>query len=808
MLIIRKVKGKDLSIEVNLARGVKRLNRVIPKKYYIDFKIDKGGLRISKFRTDDDIFQPKSANEIIKNNIVYISKDSETSKIQKELVGFFKKVGTDVFLIDLCRFCVIDGYLTGTTSRFLLYHDEKICLTCAKKEIEREMSFRNIKFSNKILDILKRVRDVDRVLEMFDPNRDPMSDPGLTLLDRMSADKDGKKVSVSKFKLRPSLLDYLSRAGVKEFLPVQTMALESGLLEGGDILISSATASGKTLVAEMAGLMALEKGKKFIYLTPLVALANQKYEDFKKRMPKRYRISIRVGMSRIKTREDLVIIDSDISADVIVGTYEGLDFLLRSGVDIGNIGCVVIDEVHMISDPERGYRLSGLMARLRTLHPDAQMVCLSATVGNPEEISKDMGMECVLYDKRPIPLERHLIFRDENRKRSLIARIVKNEWDNVSKTGFHGQTMVFTNSRLKCSQISQYLSNKGIRASAYHSGLSYAERKRVEKAFWKQKIQCVVTTAALSAGVDFPSSVVIMESLSMGAEPLSVGEFHQMLGRAGRPGYHEKGKVYLLVDPLKKVRNVSEDKMAFDVLDGELEPVDLFLDEDQELEELLACYAAGRRGISDYNKNSLWPLPMNKKDKLMENGLLRNDKVTPLGRAIANSFLSIKDSMRMIRSINKDPLETSIKVLPFENVYISNSLQSMLDTNSVRLFSGEVLEKIENADAIAKLPLTARDIVLNIIMEFFCCDCGVPYCEHPPQNISRKMLELRFSGLSPKQIFNYFSKEYSLLLYSGDVFSYLDQVVHKLEAMERIALAMDKPKTAKKARSYIKRIEG
>jgi len=808
MLVIRKIKGKQLSIEVNLVRGVKKLNRIRPKKYYIDFGRDKDKLRISKFRTDEEMFQPKMAHEIIKNNIVYISKDEETSKIRNDLVSFFKRIGTDVFLIDLCRFCAIDGYLTGTTSRFLLYKDDKICLTCAKKEIEREMRFRGIQFSDKILEILKRVRDVDRVLLMFDPNNDPVKDPRITLLDKVPADKDRKKYPVKNFDLSPTIGSYLSRMGIKDFLPVQSMAINDGLFDGNDILISSATASGKTLIAEMAGLRALDGGKKFIYLTPLVALANQKYEDFKKRMPKRYKVSIRVGMSRIKTKEDLVVIDSDITSDVIVGTYEGLDFLLRSGVDIGEVGCVVIDEVHMLSDPDRGYRLSGLITRLKTIHPGAQMVCLSATIGNPEEISKDLGMRCILYDKRPIPLERHLIFKDDSKKRDVIRRIVTMEWDLVSKTGFHGQTMVFTNSRLKCSQISQYLVTKGIKASAYHSGLSYNERKKVEKNYWQQKIQCVVTTAALSAGVDFPSSVVIMESLFMGAEPLSVGEFHQMLGRAGRPGYHERGKAYLLVDPLKKIRNSPEDKMAFDLLEGDVEPVDVFLDEDQELEELLACYSVGKRDIGKFNENSLWPLPLGNKEKLVKNGLLRGNSVTPLGRAVSNSFLSIKDSIKIIKSINRDPLETSLRIMPFDNVYLSSSLQSLMDTNSVRLFSGEVLEKIENADAVSKLPLSARDTVLKIVMEFFSCDCGVPYCEHPPQNISRMVLELRMSRMSPKQIFNHFSREYNLLLYSGDVFSYLDQIVHKLEAVERIATAMGKEKIARKARSYIKKVEG
>ncbi len=59
----------------------------------------------------------------------------------------------------------------------------------------------------------------------------------------------------------------------------------------------------------------------------------------------------------------------------------------------------------------------------------------------------------------------------------------------------------------------------------------------------------VVTTAALAAGVDFPASQVIFETLAMGKDWLKVGEFQQMQGRAGRPDYHDLGKVVILADP-------------------------------------------------------------------------------------------------------------------------------------------------------------------------------------------------------------------------------------------------------------------
>ena len=808
MLIVRKIRGKSLSFELNLIKGVKKVARVRPAVHYLDLQDEGGKLRIARFRTDEEYLQPKAANDLIRTNIVYLSKDAETAALHGILVPFFRSLGAKVYLIDLCRYCAIDGYMTGTTSRFLLYHGEKICLVCAKKEIEQEMRFRNIAFSPKVLDVLRRVRDVDRVLKMFDPAADPVRDPSLSLIDRVPADAKARKTPIGSLALPSDVYGYLHRAQISSFLPVQTMAIDAGLLSGSSLLVASATASGKTLVAEMAGVMALGRGKRFMYLTPLVALANQKYEDFKKKFAKRHSVAIRVGMSRIKSPGDLVITDTDYHADVVVATYEALDVILRSGASMGDIGCVVIDEVHMLSDPERGYRLAGLIARLQTLHPSAQVIGLSATIGNTIELASDLGMVPVIYDKRPIPLERHLLFKQDARKQEVIKRLVEREWKTVSSSGYRGQTMVFTNSRLKCSQLAGYLSEGGLRAAAYHSGLSYAERRKIEKAYWRQDLQCVVTTAALAAGVDFPSSAVVLESLSMGIEQLSVGEFHQMLGRAGRPGYHETGKVFLLVDPLRTLQGDTEDKVAFFLLEGAVEDVDVSLTEDQELEELLACITTGHRPLSAFNEHALWPLPLEKMPVLEQAGMVRHGEATRLGLAVATSFLSVRDAMRIRSSLRKDPLDIVVMLHPFEGVYLSRGLHSMLGTGSYRLFSGEVLEKLEGAGAVAGLPVQARDSLLKIMLAFFSCQCGDPFCEHPAQEIARLLLDLRGAGLSPAAIANHFAREYDLLLYAGDVFSYIDEAIHGLEAVERIASAVGKGAVTERARALIRSLEG
>ena len=103
-------------------------------------------------------------------------------------------------------------------------------------------------------------------------------------------------------------------------------------------------------------------------------------------------------------------------------------------------------------------------------------------------------------------------------------------------------------------------------AKAYHAGLTYHERFKIENLFNNQKISCVVTTAALAAGVDFPASQVIFESLAMGISWLTVAEFEQMCGRAGRYGKHNQAKAMILCEPGKSYnagRSIAKKKLHY-----------------------------------------------------------------------------------------------------------------------------------------------------------------------------------------------------------------------------------------------------
>ncbi len=730
----------------------------------------------------------------------------------------------------LCRFCLLNGKITVLTEgNRIKFHSEYICEKCAEEELKNELRyrFRSLGMFDQAKKLLQRFRDLDKVLMVFDPRFDPTKNPEVTKWDELKPKKiKVKKLSIDEVEIPKELKDVLRSEGVRELLPVQSLAIQHGLLKGENLLIVSATASGKTLIGELAGVPKAIKGEKMLFLVPLVALANQKYEDFKRRYSKLgLRVAIRVGMSRIKTKDELVVVDTGIDADIIVGTYEGVDYLLRAGRKIGKVGTIVIDEIHMIDDEERGARLDGLIARLRRLYPKAQFIGLSATIGNPEELAKELGLRLVVYDERPVALERHVILaRNESEKWHYIAQLAKAEVMRKSKQGYKGQTIVFTFSRKRCHELAAFLTSRGLKAKPYHSGLPYHQRKLTEMEFQAQMLDVVVTTAALGAGVDFPASQVIFESLAMGNKWLSVREFHQMLGRAGRPLYHEKGKVYLIIEPGKKYSaqmEQSEDEVAFKLLTAPIEPVYLEWSDELEQDQVLAhaCVFSYLDDIEEVQSRCLGANQSAERvlEKLEEydfvklRGKLVN--VTPYGRAVSMSFL-LPNEAQFIREnlAKKSPREIAIKLSPFENVYLSGTLQRELEGAvrgrlSANIFSPSFASILEELDrVIPELSPNAQERLFTIYQDFFMCE-EKECTEYAMHRISDRIMELRREGRHPTQISEYFRKMYGLILYPGDVFTWLDGIIRKLEAVERIAKVFRAKKAEFEARTLRRELE-
>ena len=350
--------------------------------------------------------------------------------------------------------------------------------------------------------------------------------------------------------------------------------------------------------------------------------------------------------------------------------------MIRCGKRMGGIGTVIIDEVQMLEDDDRGHRLDGLIARLKYLSPQAQFLYLSATIGSPKTLAKKLNCQLVQYADRPVGLERYLLFVERKQKIPTIKQMTTEEYKRTSSKGYRGQTIVFTNARARCHTIADAL---GIRAAAYHAGLTSQERRDVETRFLQGKLMAVVTTAALGAGVDFPASQVIFDALAMGRDWLSVQEFNQMAGRAGRPDFHDLGRVVLLAEPggsYSREAPFTEEVVALRLLKGEMEEVAPVHDLEASSEEYVANAVACHGEEADLNRinammvGTMEPvLPELVAHRFVER---RGTKLvmSPLAKVMAEHFIGMERLLEVVRLTKevKDPLDI-IAELESEDVH-------------------------------------------------------------------------------------------------------------------------------------------
>ncbi|AAB99409.1 TPA: DEAD/DEAH box helicase [Methanocaldococcus jannaschii] len=805
MLIVRKPKKKKDEIEIvkvggKIEDGIEVKNN---QKIFANYKKVGDKYKLYRCRVGDKLIQPSKVLELLKSDKIFILKENE-----EEIEEVLKSYNLKFDYIELCPFCLLKNiYKRLTRNNRCRYGNLEICINCGINEIKEE-----VKISEEFIEkFLKRFKDVDKVLSLL-RIRNPLDKPELTRYDIITGSEEDKieNYKIDELDIPEELKEIIKSRGIEELLPVQTLSVKAGLLNGDDLLIISATSSGKTLIGELAGIKNLIKtGKKFLFLVPLVALANQKYLEFKERYEKLgFKVSLRVGLGRIGKKVD---VETSLDADIIVGTYEGIDYLIRTK-RLKDIGTVVIDEIHSLNLEERGARLDGLIGRLRFLFKEAQKIYLSATIGNPKELAKQLNAKLVLYNGRPVPLERHIIFcKNDFAKLNIIKEIVKREWQNISKFGYRGQCLIFTYSRKRAEYLAKALKSKGIKAEFYHGGMEYIKRRKVEDDFANQKIQCVVTTAALSAGVDFPASTVILESLAMGADWLNPAEFQQMCGRAGRKGMHEIGKVYLLVEIGKKYHakmENTEDEVAFKLLNAVPEDVKVEYNEDEEEEQILATISAGITNRYDIDRVPYIgrAFSLNKILSNLESyGMIKanNDvKLTNYGSAVAISFLYPKVAEKIKEGIieNKEIIKLITEIMPFENVYLSNNLKiklsKILNINVPSRFF-DALEVIREGMEKIKDKKLKEDLTL-IIMEFE----GVEVEE----KILEMIINLRISGKTPGQISKTLYEEFKIQTYSGDIYYYLEQLLNLLDATERIARIFNK-RYAEKVKELKEKIE-
>lgn len=385
----------------------------------------------------------------------------------------------------------------------------------------------------------------------------------------------------------------LEHLGYPSLYPPQEMALSQGILEGKSLLVTTPTASGKTLIAMMAILKIIEKGKKAVYLTPLRALASEKHDDLKvlEKLDSGRKLRVAVATSDYDSSGRELA-----SADVIVLTNEKMDTLFRHNTEwLGDVGLFVSDEVHLIGDRGRGPTLEMMLTKIHKNYPQSQIVALSATVANSDEIAEWLGCELVESSWRPTKLvegvyEYGTVRMNNNKTFKVESSGISSSVDlAIDSLKEGGQALIFAETRKRASslaakaaegvynhldkqtkelaakasseilgrgddsELTKTLSQMVAKGVAFHhAGLGPSSREIVEDSFKKGIIKVLAATPTLAAGVNLPARRVVVASILRydsdygGSVPISVLEYKQLCGRAGRPKYDSAGEAIIV----------------------------------------------------------------------------------------------------------------------------------------------------------------------------------------------------------------------------------------------------------------------
>ncbi len=495
------------------------------------------------------------------------------------------------------------------------------------------------------------------------------------------------------------LVDHLTSWGIKEFTDVQAKALCSGIASGCSMVVCSPTSSGKTLVGEIAALVALRAGVRVIYLVSHKALADQKYLDFIGRFGERAPDPIAsVGLNTGDRAE------GDINAHLMIATYEKAFGLILSGQIDCECALVVADELQILGDPSRGSDIEALCSIFRQ-REIRQFVALTATVENPEDIAGWMKCGLVRSSQRDVPLHQEIWFDgrvyritfgqsdgEELQGSMWQEHDVESVVDQLLKQG-RGPVLVFTESRREAAdyaarfgqtrprareglalaeqldlfseptESSEQLRENAEKKVTFHTAdLSPQERQVIEAGFSASRFEVCFATSTLAAGVNFPFRTIVFPKLTFqwgdrAGSLITLSDYRNMSGRAGRLGMHSDGCAVLL--PCNKVELAHANKLVLPTNDRlESQMVNLSL-----RKSILTLVASGiasdRAGVSTFFQNTLyWYQTLDKNPSklaklsdrseeaihwLVANSLLEESQdtllITPLGKMTALSGL-------------------------------------------------------------------------------------------------------------------------------------------------------------------------
>jgi helicase len=495
------------------------------------------------------------------------------------------------------------------------------------------------------------------------------------------------------FPVPDELLSYLKKEGIDRLYPLQKEGI-TVLSEGDSLLLATPTSSGKSVVAYYGILKAWKKGLRSLYVVPLRALAEEKFEDLKFFTEFGMKISISTG-------------DYDRPSnylkgyDVIISTSEKVDSLMRNNPEVfDNLGFVVFDEIHNILDETRGSTLEIVISKIRYLVEGAQFIAMSATVKNVKDISKWLNCLEVTSDFRPVPLRKFVltseaVFDENGLSVAPIGSFEEFVTDSLSDSG---QTLIFVRSRKAAESTAEKMARfvesklgdsekrvlEGIKSDSespgyeklfsvlrkgvgfHHAGMLSEQRRTVERLFRERKIKLIVATTTLASGLNLPARSVIIRDVfrydGFSSVLIPNLEVQQMLGRAGRVKYDRIGNGYIYSSKAR----LSDVFSSY--VNGELESISSQINEGKIRMHVLGLISSGMckdfpslsrffsTTLAHYEGLKLDEWIRNSLSFLKESDMVKGDesfRPTPFGRKVSELYIDpqtgviLRDTVRL-----------------------------------------------------------------------------------------------------------------------------------------------------------------
>ena len=405
-----------------------------------------------------------------------------------------------------------------------------------------------------------------------------------------------------KYDIPHRVLDAWVRRQGDYLLPLQEKAIQAGLLDGGggrratNLLISAPTSSGKTFCGEMAAMAALLRREKAVMLLPLKSIAEEKLAYYR-------RCYGALGIRIIIVSRDHPENDADFrhgNFDLALAIFEKCNRLLTVNPDIlRQIGLVVVDELQMLDDTERGAELEMLITKLLVSDCAPRIIALSAVIGDDPEPASWLRAHQVGESVRPVDLllgvagdgrfhyrsfnsgrEGNESFGDKNETdpganlmhflradddRKLV--FLKSRQDTMRAAGKLAGAVSWPAAKRTLARLDEEepsvllcgLRQALSRGVAFHNAdLTNRQRRAVESGFRDGEVRVIFSTPTLAMGVNLPARTVFLETMKyVGGDgssrpqlvPISAAEFQNITGRAGRFGIEpgdEPGRAVIL----------------------------------------------------------------------------------------------------------------------------------------------------------------------------------------------------------------------------------------------------------------------